>query len=327
MEVSIIIPTYNRYDDLSIALGSIFHQTKCPKEVLIIDDSQNESISDLISRVSSQFVTSGIDLKYFRNPHQKGSGIARNYGMSLANEEIILFLDDDVILDKEYIAEIIKVYEQSPGVIGVQGYITNLKRISKFRFFYNKVFYLYNQEKNSCRVLISTNIVYPSAVDDVIECEWLSGCNQSYRKNKMANFKFDENFRRYSLKEDVDLSYRIFKKNPGSLIMTPNAKLIHKATDVARMPEKTVRCMEYVHSFYLFSKNMDPNLIRSIQFYWAWGGELLVVSPFIILINFLRGSKEGYLYLKYGFKAFTFCLRNLKKLKKGDLSFFYKDIE
>ena len=117
MEVSIIIPTYNRYDDLSIALGSIFHQTKCPKEVLIIDDSQNESISDLISRVSSQFVTSGIDLKYFRNPHQKGSGIARNYGMSLANEEIILFLDDDVILDKNILQKLTKFMNNPPGLL------------------------------------------------------------------------------------------------------------------------------------------------------------------------------------------------------------------
>jgi GT2 family glycosyltransferase len=326
MEVTIIIPTYNRCDDLSTTLQSVFHQTKCPKEILIIDDSENEFISDLVTKEMSHFVSSGINLKYFRNPHQKGSGIARNYGMSIANEEIILFLDDDVILDKGYIAEIIKIYEQFPEVIGVQGYIINNKHISKFRFLYNKIFFLYNQEKNSCRVLISTNVVYPSVVNDVIECEWLSGCNQSYRKNILTNFKFDENFKRYSLKEDVDLSYRIFKNNPGSLRLTPNAKLIHKATGVARMPGKTVRYMEYVHSFYLFYKNMDPDLIKTIKFYWAWGGELLFMTPFIILSNFLSGSKEGYSYLKFGFKALTFCLQNLKNIKKGDLSFFYKNI-
>lgn len=326
MNISIIIPTYNRYDDLSQTLDSIFFQTRYPNEILIIDDSENESISNLIKREKSRFEKREIDLKYYRNPHQKGSGIARNFGMKLAQGEIILFLDDDVILDPNYIAEILKVYKQNPHAIGVQGYITNLKNISKFRFLYNKIFYRYNQERNICRVLISTNVVYPSSVDEIIKCEWLSGCNQSYRKNKIADFKFDENFRRYSLKEDVDLSYTIYKRNPGSLLLTPSAKLVHKAVDVGRMPGKTIRFMEYVHSFYLFSKSMDQNLLNILKFYWAWGGEILLSSPWFIFNRFKKGSQEGYLYWKYGFEAFLYCLKNLKKIKSGDLSFFHRYI-
>lgn len=326
MNISIIIPTFNRYDDLSQTLDSIFHQTTSPEEILIIDDSDNESISNLINGESSRFDKRGIDLKYFRNPHQKGSGIARNFGMKLAFGDIILFLDDDVILDPDYITEILKVYKQYPHVIGVQGYITNFKQFSRFKFLYNKIFYRYNQEKNKCKVLVSTNIVYPSSVDEMIECEWLSGCNQSYRKNKIADFTFDENFRRYSLKEDVDLSYRIYKRNPGSLLLTPSAKLVHKAVDVARMPGKTIRCMEYVHSFYLFSKNIDQNLINILKFYWAWGGEILLSSPWFIFTKFRKGSQEGYLYWKYGCEAFLFCLKNSKKIKAGNLSFFHKYI-
>lgn len=135
MNISIIIPTYNRYDDLSQTLESIFHQTTYPKEILIIDDSENESISNLIIKESSRFDNLGVDLKYFRNPHQKGLTIARNLGMKLAYGEIILFLDDDVILDRDSIIQIIKVYTQHPNVIGFQRFIINIKNISKFGSF------------------------------------------------------------------------------------------------------------------------------------------------------------------------------------------------
>ena len=85
MNISIIIPTYNRYDDLSQTLDSIFFQTRYPNEILIIDDSENESISNLIKREKSRFEKREIDLKYYRNPHQKGVGISRNFGMKLAH--------------------------------------------------------------------------------------------------------------------------------------------------------------------------------------------------------------------------------------------------
>ena len=321
MQVSIIIPTYNRVKALDECLDSIISQTILPKEVIIVDDSDNNEIENLIEHRKDQFNENNITLKYIRNKKEKSSAIARNIGIEYAAGDTILFLDDDVVLDMEYISEILSVYDEYPNAFGVQGYITN-SNLSNFRNRINRLFFLGYHEKSKCRVLPSTYTSYPFLLNGIIPCQWLSGSNQSYKKAILENFKYDENLKRHSYKEDVDLSYRIYKQYPNSLYLTPYARLIHTVSQEERLPNKKLSYMQQIYPLYFFYKNIDQNFKNKLIFLWYSIGHLYMNIGELII----RHSNEKLLKLKYIIEAYIICMRHIKEIKKGDLEFFNKGL-
>jgi len=97
---SIIIPVYNRPQEVKELLGSLAVQTCKDFEVIIVEDGSQER--------SEQVVTSYgdlLDVKYFYKENI-GRVLSRNYGANCAGGEYLLFLDSDCIVPPEYIAVI-----------------------------------------------------------------------------------------------------------------------------------------------------------------------------------------------------------------------------
>jgi len=105
----VVIPTFDRKKDLEDTLNLILRQTKLPKEIIIVDDSDNYDSRDLIERIHEKFLNKGITLKYLRKDRKKGASISKNMGAKQATGQVVLFLDDDVILGKKYIQEILNI--------------------------------------------------------------------------------------------------------------------------------------------------------------------------------------------------------------------------
>ena len=325
MEVSVIIPTYNRTEELKEALESIIEQTMLPKEVLIVDDSEHDEIQNLVKQKKNEFEFKGITLKYIRNEKERSLTIARNIGIEHSAGDIILFLDDDVILEKEYIEEILRVYEEKPNALGVQGYITNMfsrDTIPKMRYIMGRIFFLWYPENDKCRVQPAAP-TYPSSLERTIECQWLVGANQSYRREIFKEFRFDENLKRYSYKEDLDFSYRVYKRYPDTLYITPHAKLIHRGSIAARLPKKRATLMQIIYSYYFFYKNIDQSLKNKLIFLWSMIGELFIQT----LILIIKPSKPHLLRVKYLIESYIMTLKHIKEIKKGNLEFFNKSLK
>ena len=66
LSCSIVIPTKNRKEDLQETFKSILKQTVSPKEVIVVDDSDDDLTEDLIENNRKYFAHKGIPLKYFR---------------------------------------------------------------------------------------------------------------------------------------------------------------------------------------------------------------------------------------------------------------------
>jgi len=86
VNISVIIPTYNRYEPLKRALLSVYAQTYTPYEVIVVDDGS----TDKTSNIQKDFP----NITYI---YQKNSGVssARNRGIKKAKGEWIAFLDSD----------------------------------------------------------------------------------------------------------------------------------------------------------------------------------------------------------------------------------------
>jgi glucosyl-dolichyl phosphate glucuronosyltransferase len=324
INLSIIIPTYNRAQDLGECLDSIRGQTRKPQEIIIVDDSDNEDTFNLVTSRIEDFKNKKMTLKFIKNEKERSSAIARNQGLTVASGNIILFLDDDVILHNDYIEHILELYERIDNCLGVQGHIILKDKLNKFQNFLNRsIFYNY-AEKNACRVLPSTCITYPYILDKIISCSWLAGSNQSYRRYVLDEFKFDENFKRYSWREDVDLSYRIHKKYKESLYITPYSKVIHKSSNKARMPERSLTYMKEVYSLYVFFKDIDQSWKNKFIYIWSKLGFMLQILA-MLMLNPFKNTKSKQLKLKYLFEAYMICLNHIEEIKNGNLDFLKQE--
>ena len=87
LNLSVIIPTYNRADLLIRALKSVENQTQPADEVIIVDDGSTDNTQELLLRNFPQF-------QALSQP-RKGVSAARNLGISNAKNQWIAFLDSD----------------------------------------------------------------------------------------------------------------------------------------------------------------------------------------------------------------------------------------
>lgn len=107
--ISIIIAIFNRKDELSDLLFSLTKQTDTDFEVIVVDDGSEVDLSLVIEVFSKK-----LDLKYFKKTNS-GAGLSRNFGVEKASGEWLIFLDSDVIVERDYIQNVRKNIVENPA--------------------------------------------------------------------------------------------------------------------------------------------------------------------------------------------------------------------
>lgn len=93
---SVIVPIYNRRDEVDDLLESLVDQTNKDFEVILVDDGSTERC-DLVATLYAE----KLDLHYFWKENE-GRSIARNYGIEKARGEYFVFFDSDTIIPMNY---------------------------------------------------------------------------------------------------------------------------------------------------------------------------------------------------------------------------------
>ena len=112
MAISIIVPTYNRYESLNRLLKSIEKQKLKPNEVIIIDASENKKRVEY-DNLNIKLISS--------NP---SVCVQRNIGIEAATSDLLMFCDDDIELPNDYLYRTNIFLENNPQ----QGIVTGLWR-------------------------------------------------------------------------------------------------------------------------------------------------------------------------------------------------------
>jgi GT2 family glycosyltransferase len=323
LDFSIVIPTVNRAMKLKALLESILGQEFLPKEITIMDQSDNRLTFNIVNEMKQSFLDRKILLRYF-HINQKSSSKARNLGIDHSTAEIVFFIDDDVILSTDYTKNILKVYEGFSDAVGVQGIILNpepsgnLTSIAgRLENQLKKVFFLSHYQENTWTIMPSINDAFSFPLTTVASTQRMQGCC-SFRRKLLDIFRYDENLEGWSFLEDFDLSYRIYKSNIGSLYITPEAKIIHKEHIHMSYSLKNESYKKIVNRTYMFFKLIKQTPRNCAIFCWSILGFLLTTT----LGTILGRKKEKNRWIPiYLIEAAFYSLRHLKEIRQLNLSF------
>jgi glycosyltransferase involved in cell wall biosynthesis len=275
IRIGVVIATRNRPRKLNELIKSLLDSSLIPHEIIII--SSGDDISSYISEFSPELRINHRHIDGFGQIRQKMVGI------SLVSKETdwVLFLDDDLLLDKEALHNAIKYLEAEVPQRNVVGVGLNLKstarlnsknRVSKF---IARKFLL--DSKISGAVLRSGHPVEYLSSTVETSTEWLIG-SSLWRKDMLAHYLFDFLEARYSALEDVIFSYRC--KNYGDLVYLPDCKIYFQSNSKTKETLDVFIAVSFWR-YYFFEINRSK--FSPIAFLWSQFGRS---------IYFIFNSKE-----------------------------------
>jgi len=100
MRYSVIIPVYNRPEEVDELLGSLCSQTFRDFEVIVVEDGSTTPCQNIAEKYSGRLA-----LRYFFKPNG-GPGRARNYGAERALGEYLIILDSDCVLPDGFLQSV-----------------------------------------------------------------------------------------------------------------------------------------------------------------------------------------------------------------------------
>lgn len=268
-------------------LESVREQFLCPNEILIIDGSVDKKTEQILSKNKFD------NLIYFLvSDKNRGLTKQRNFGISKVDpsSEIVCFLDDDTVLEKDYFEQLLQTYQVHPEALGVGGYICNetqwdfvgadynaninefyfdgWKRQDGSRFILRKKLGLDSNCPPGYSSLYShgRSVSFLPPSDKVYEVEMLMGGVSSFRKKVFDMMQFSTYFGGYGLYEDADFTLRVAKM--GKLYLNTAAQLHHYHNASGRPNQYQYGKMVVRNGWYVWRiKNPKPVLKDQLKWH------------------------------------------------------------
>ncbi len=207
---TVIIPTLNRVKTAINTLSKLESQTSNQFDVIVVDQS------DQIDSGLKDYKSEKYRYKYIHE-NIKNLPNARNIGAEHANGDILIFIDDDVIPNDDYIASYINVFSKNNEFSIIGGKIkedNSLVMINKPSIIGGKI---------SCYGKTQKNFM----ADVAGECDWVVGCNFAVKRSWFIDVGgFDTNYIGNAILEDADFCFNI-KRKGGVVMYSPEPYLHH----------------------------------------------------------------------------------------------------
>lgn len=306
-----VIATTGRLAPLRCALGSLSEQLLLPREVIIVDQSGSDGVSEMCSGPKWPF-----GLQHIRVPWRSLTR-ARNMGASLADEASrwILFLDDDVVLSRGYIRELLSGAKRHSEAKILFGVIDNLGSSPSVYNLIAKIVGLpYHGSHAGFRVTRSFKATMDTEVENDLPAEWATGCGFMVERTILKDNRFDENLAGYCLDEDLDFTFRVGKTGMQVIWCVAGAHLNHMEAPANRLKAGKLALMRTLYDVYLVQKNMRLGLS-------PWQFALSEVAyTFAIFVATVIAYENNPYPLGPHLLSYLHVVRFWRCLRNGDLS-------
>jgi GT2 family glycosyltransferase len=213
--ISVIIPTYNRCEKLLRTLKSLEAQTLSKRrfEVIVIDDGSTDATRQKLAEYRK---TSRLRITC-ASQQNKLQAAARNHGITLAKEDLLLFIGDDIIPSRDFLRQHLDFHRRhNPcGDVAVVGQIRWHKnlRVTPFMQFVND----YGAQFGFALMRHRGPWQF--------DCFYTSNISLPRQMLEKLDYVFDEDFNRYGW-EDAELGYRL-ESNGMRLLYNVDAVAYH----------------------------------------------------------------------------------------------------
>jgi len=289
VSISVIIPTKDRGEDLKRCIKSIVEQKVFPGEVIVIDDgdlveSQKENIKTLLRNKHIFF-------QYFKKD-KPSSAESRNIGANKASNDIVLILDDDIVLEKNYIALLQEEwgkYKNDSSLGGIGGIVKNLRQVYFLEKIFNKIFCL-----SSPMGWDVTDVGFQSwdpSIKTTKKVFYLSGGISSFRKKIIEEIPFCSLSDGRVALEDVDFFMKA-KARGYHFIIVPNAKVFHNQSMISRDNDFITGEKESYNRRVIYRDNVQKTFFKRVRYFWSsigWILKQLLGGHFFIVLGMIRG--------------------------------------
>lgn len=215
MLLSVIIPAYNAEKYIEKTLEKVFDfECDFEYEVIVVDDGSKDKTPDILSKLQQKYSA----LKFVSIENSGPSG-ARNFGLSEAKGEYIMFCDsDDGFTDKAISKIMKKVLVNSPDLF-IFGYeITDGEKLSH-KYYSDKAFYTKEEFGKNMHTLYAKNMlnqVWGKVFKrDIISENKVEFFNTRWGEDRLYLFDYIKNAQSV---EVTDECYYLYYQNKGSLI-------------------------------------------------------------------------------------------------------------
>ncbi|MBC7553809.1 MAG: glycosyltransferase family 2 protein [Taibaiella sp.] len=235
MDLSIIIPTYNRAGLLKYTLDSLSKE-KHPGvvyEVIVVDDKSSDNTVDVVTQEYPDVV--------FLINSGKGAGAARNTGLNVATGKYVLYLDSDDIIGLGYFLEKVQFLERNDATMACYG---------NYDFFAGTGSYSHDLviAKNKYPIYTSENLIKDHLIH-YLSGKFIPPLAIIWRRKLLLQLNgHDESL---IINQDVDLFFRAIFNNLTLVGIDDNTKVYirHHSLDtrvgsVENNPQKWVQLLE-----------------------------------------------------------------------------------
>lgn len=294
MQLSIIIPTYNRADILEECLQRLENQEfmKNEFEVIVVDDGSTDDTKKVVEKAQKKY---SIEINYLYQKNQ-GQGIARNYALRYAKGKIIAFIGDDILVLPDFVKQHLTFHRkhknENEAVLGFIGWDPRLEVTPFMEWLTNgsSVFgkfggHQFAFEKLQGKKKANYNFFYTS--------------NISLKRTLLKKHPFDSRFSSYGW-EDIELGYRLTKKENMILYYNPMAVAYHMhPMDESGLEKRMYQIGKSAHLFHKKYPELNKVPPKWKQFVFAILGSRLVLAILKKLdpdtLYFYALSKKHYL--------------------------------
>ncbi|MBZ8180608.1 glycosyltransferase family 2 protein [Oscillatoria salina] len=182
LSVSVVIPVYNGGKSFRRCLSALKKALPLPHEVIVVADGD----TDGSRQVAEEFGALVIKL-----PQAGGPARARNLGAKAATGDILFFIDADVEINPDAIAQVATFFEHHPNISALIGSYDDAPGASNFLSQYKNLFHHYTHQ--TAKENAST---------------FWGACGAIRRNVFLSLGGFDENYRLPCV-EDIELGYRL----------------------------------------------------------------------------------------------------------------------
>lgn len=278
MTISLIIPTYRRFDCLVETLNSLMECEKLPDEVIISDQNEPElfgKIDNEIRHHISNVRGSSIVWKHVYCDKVGTTG-SRNFALKKAAGDIIIFTDDDVRYRKDFFENVLSsMTDDNVSMMGGVDYnLFPQPKPTLFKRLFMTLMGLNGTLRNKGSVSFGLFGKYPSNFDKPIPTEWAMGYCMIFRRQhlSMSGLCFDERLTRYGYGEDLEMThlyYRWCKKHGLSCLLSPSVGVYHMVTSENRLNLEFSYLKVFVNRRYINSVFYGHSLFHKLLLWYS----------------------------------------------------------